>query len=271
MSVLNKSTSVMQLTWLDSNSWLIELAQKRILLDPWLVGSLTFGNLPWLLRGYRSQEHVIPDSLDLILLSQGLEDHAHPETLRQLNKSIPVVGSVSAAKVARQLGFSQVTALKHNETFVLGDRVSIQATVGSPLGPLVQENGYLMKELATGTTLYYEPHGSHPPTLKESAPIDVVIAPLIDLTLPIVGSIIKGAESALELAQRVNPQVMLPTAADGNVQYEGVLLSMLKAIGSVDEFRAKLIENNLSTKVFEPKPGVCFAVPLEGRVDGSMS
>jgi len=40
----------MYLTWLDSNSWLIELAGKRILLDPWLVGDLTFGNLTWLFR-----------------------------------------------------------------------------------------------------------------------------------------------------------------------------------------------------------------------------
>ena len=32
----------MYLTWLDSNSWLIEMGGKRVLLDPWLVGSLIF-------------------------------------------------------------------------------------------------------------------------------------------------------------------------------------------------------------------------------------
>ena len=244
----------MYLTWLDSNSWLIELAGKRILLDPWLVGNYTFGNLTWLFKGYRHQERAIPEALDLILLSQGLEDHTHPETLKRLDKAIAIVGSPSAANVAQQLGFSQVTALKHGEIFTL-DHLTIQATPGSPLGPLVQENGYLLKDLVSGVKLYYEPHGFHAPTLKENAPIEVVITPLIDLGLPVLGSIIKGTESALKLAQDVRPQVMLPTAAGGDIMVEGWLLSMLTEIGSPDEFRAKLAENNLDIKVLEPKPG----------------
>ena len=244
----------MYLTWLDSNSWLIELAGKRILLDPWLVGNLTFGNLTWLFKGYRHQERAIPEALDLILLSQGLEDHTHPETLKRLDKAIAIVGSPSAANVAQQLGFSQVTALKHGEIFTL-DHLTIQATPGSPLGPLVQENGYLLKDLVSGVKLYYEPHGFHAPTLKENAPIEVVITPLIDLRLPVLGSIIKGTESALKLAQDVRPQVMLPTAAGGDIMVEGWLLSMLTEIGSPDEFRTKLAENNLDIKVLEPKPG----------------
>lgn len=244
----------MYLTWLDSNSWLIELAGKRILLDPWLVGNLTFGNLTWLFKGYRHQERAIPEALDLILLSQGLEDHTHPETLKRLDKAIAIVGSPSAANVAQQLGFSQVTALKHGEIFTL-DHLTIQATPGSPLGPLVQENGYLLKDLVSGVKLYYEPHGFHAPTLKENAPIEVVITPLIDLGLPVLGSIIKGTESALKLAQDVRPQVMLPTAAGGDIMVEGWLLSMLTEIGSPDEFRTKLAENNLDIKVLEPKPG----------------
>jgi len=32
----------MQLTWFGANSWLLEW-QQRILIDPWLVGSLVFG------------------------------------------------------------------------------------------------------------------------------------------------------------------------------------------------------------------------------------
>lgn len=252
----------MYLTWLDSNSWLIELAGKRILLDPWLVGDLTFGNLTWLFRSYRHQERAIPESLDLILLSQGLEDHAHPETLKRLDKTIAIVGSPSAAAVAQRLGFSQVTALQHGETFTL-DQLTIQATPGSPLGPMVQENGYLLKDLDSGVKLYYEPHGSHAPTLKENAPIEVAIVPLIDLALPVIGSIIKGSESALKLAQAVQPQVMLPTAAGGDVLFDGVLISMLKAIGSPDQFRAKLAENQLQTRVLEPKPGERVKISLQ--------
>src|SRR6476469_2445707 len=112
----------MYLTWLDSNSWLIEMGGQRILLDPWLVGPLMFGNINWLFKGTRPQERPIPDRIDLILLSQGLEDHTHPPTLQQLDRNIPVVASPNAAKVVRELGYKQVTTLTHGETFNLDNQ-----------------------------------------------------------------------------------------------------------------------------------------------------
>lgn len=250
----------MYLTWLDSNSWLIEIADRRILLDPWLVGELTFGNVGWLFKGTRSHDRPIPENLDLILLSQGIEDHAHPETLKRLDQSIPVVASASAAKVAQAIGFKSITTLKHGESFTLSSSVQIQATVGSSLGPGTQENGYLLTELPTGVTLYYEPHGNHP---SLPSPIDVVITPIIDLALPLVGSIIKGTESAIALAKQVKPQVMLPTAAGGEIQFEGVLISLLKEIGNADDFRAKLAEADLTPQVIEPKPGDRIEIAVE--------
>ncbi len=44
----------MHLTYFGANSWLIELGKQRILIDPWLVRSLIFGNLPWLFQGQRT-------------------------------------------------------------------------------------------------------------------------------------------------------------------------------------------------------------------------
>lgn len=251
----------MYLTWLDSNSWLIELADRRILLDPWLVGELTFSGAGWLFKGTRSHDRPIPENVDLILLSQGIEDHAHPETLKRLDRSIPVVASPSAAKVVQAIGFESITTLKHGESFTLGQSVQIQATPGSSLGPGTQENGYLLTELPTGVTLYYEPHGNHPSVL--STPIDIVITPLIDLALPFVGSIIKGTESAIELAKQVKPQVILPTAAGGEIQFEGILISLLKEIGNIDTVRSKLTQANLNTQVIEPKPGDRIEVAVE--------
>jgi L-ascorbate metabolism protein UlaG (beta-lactamase superfamily) len=261
----------MYLTWLDSNSWLLEIGGKRILVDPWLVGSLSFSNLDWLFKGSRSQERQIPENIDLILLSQGLEDHAHPPTLMQLDRSIPVVASPNAAKVVKQLNYTQVTALGHGETFTFSQNVEIKATPGSPIGPTLLENGYLLKELETGFTLYYEPHGYHSPSLKEDTPVDVVITPMIDLALPLVGSIIKGRNKAFEVAQWLQPQVMLPTAAGGDVIFEGLLLSVLKAVGSVEEFRSLLEKNNLSTRVLEPKPGERFELQLQKRSASEVS
>jgi L-ascorbate metabolism protein UlaG (beta-lactamase superfamily) len=254
----------MYLTWLDSNSWLIEIGEKRVLVDPWLVGSLTFGHLDWLFKGSRSQERPIPDNIDLILLSQGLADHAHPPTLERLDRHIPVIGSVNAAKVARDLGYGQVTALAHGEVVKLG-QLEIRSLPGAPIGPTTIENGYLLKDLTQGKTLYYEPHGYHSPVLKSYAPIDVVITPLIDLALPLVGSIIKGNQSALELVQAVKPQVILSTATGGDVVFEGLLISVLKVVGGVAEFRSLLAQNHLTTQVIDPKSGDRFELQLAPR------
>lgn len=254
----------MHLTYLDSNSWLIELGGKRILLDPWLVGPLVFGNAGWFFKGERRIPRQIPENIDLILLSQGLEDHAHPETLKTLDRQIPVVGSPNAAKVVRELGYTQVTELPHGQSFS-EDGLDIKAVPGSPIGPMLTENGYLLKEIATGYTLYYEPHGYHSETLKDLAPIDVVMTPIIDLGLPLLGPILKGTETALKLAQWVTPQVMLPTAAGGDVAFEGLLVSFLRAEGNLEDFRSMLARQNLSARVIEPTPWSRFEVPLETR------
>ena len=252
----------MHLTWLDSNSWLIEMGGQRILLDPWLSGPLVFGNLTWFFKGDRSTPRSIPDNIDLILLSQGLEDHTHPPTLQKLDRSIPVVASPNAAKVVQGLGYSNVTALAHGETFTFIERVKIQATPGSPVGPMLVENGYLLTDLTNGTTLYYEPHGHHSPSLKEAAPIDVVITPIIDLEIPLLGPIIKGRKSALQVVEWLQPQVILSTAAGGDVVFEGLLMSILRALGSVDEFRTSLAQHHLTTRVVDPKPGERFELEL---------
>lgn len=252
----------MKLTWLDSNSWLIELAGKRILLDPWLVGDLAFGNANWFFRSYRKTDRPIPENIDLILLSQGIEDHTHPPTLKVLDKSIPVVGSPNAAKVATELGFQAVTALKHGELYTLANAVKLQATAGSPLGPTTIENGYLVKDIATGATLYYEPHGYHAQSLKQQKSVDVVLTPMIDLLIPPGIPVIKGSKSALELAQWLHPQVMIPTAAGGDIEFEGFLIKFLKAQGSPSELQAQLKAVGLSTQVLEPKPGEAFEVTL---------
>jgi L-ascorbate metabolism protein UlaG (beta-lactamase superfamily) len=245
----------MYLTWLDNNSWLIEMANQRILLDPWLIGPLVFGNLPWLIKGEHQQPRPIPADIDLLLLSQGLEDHAHPETLKALDHDLPVVASPNAAKVVTGLGYSQVTPLAHGERYVLDDQLQIQAMPGSPVGPLLVENGYLLTDLASGTQLYYEPHGNHAPELKAHTPVDVIIAPVVDLAIPLLGPLVKGRASAPEVVQWLQPKVLLPSAAGGDVAFSGLLVSVLRTQGSPEELRQTLAQRHLATELLTPRPG----------------
>ncbi len=251
----------MYLTWLDSNSWLIEMGGQRILLDPWLVGSLTFGNLPWLFKGDKNTERPLPENIDLILLSQGLPDHAHIPTLEVLDRSIPVVASPNAAKIVQKMGYTQVTILAHGQEFIAG-QARIQAVPGSLVGPNLVENGYLLTDLVQNTKLYYEPHGSHSPTLQDMAPVDVVITPIIDLKIPLLGSVIKGTTSALQVAEWLQPQVILPTAAGGDISFEGLLMSVLKAEGDAETLRSLLTAKKLTAKVLEPAAWQRFEVEL---------
>lgn len=252
----------MKLTYLDSNSWLIELDGQRILLDPWLVGELIFGNQAWLFRGKKNNPQPIPENIDIILLSQGLEDHAHPPTLKKLDKDIPVVASPNGAKVATELGYNTVTSLDHMESFKLGNQVEIKAIPGSPIGPTLVENGYIIKGLESGKNIYYEPHGYHSDHLKEATPIDVIITPIINLKLPLLGAVIKGQKTALQVCKWLKPQVILSTAAGGDIDFQGLIISLLKADGTVAEFNHLLQENDLSTKAIDPQSGETIELAL---------
>jgi L-ascorbate metabolism protein UlaG (beta-lactamase superfamily) len=259
----------MQLTWFDSNSWLIEIGGKRLLVDPWLVGSLTFNHLTWLFQGTKTTNRPIPENIDLILLSQGLEDHAHPPTLKILDRTIPVVASPNAAKVASELGYTQIVTLPPGTRYTLDSAVEIEAVPGSPIGPLTIENGYILTELATGQTLYYEPHGYHSPDLKTKSPIDVILTPIIDLKLPLLGPVIKGQQSAVEVCELLQPQVIIPTAAGGDIEFTGLLMSLLRAEGSAESLQALLQAKSLDTKVITPEPGRSFDVALVERTSRS--
>lgn len=242
------------LTWLDLNSWLVELDGQRILIDPWLLGPMTFGLPTWLLALERLSPRPVPPKLDLILLSQGLPDHTHPPSLKALDRQIPLVCPPSALETVQNLGFQNIHVLNHGDSYSWGE-MQIQATVGSPIGPLRQENGYVLKSQASGHSLYYEPHGYPDPVLANFAPIDVVITPMSDVTLPLLGTIIAGKTHGLELVAMVQPQVMLPTANPGEVRASGLLSGLLAGLEMTDTLAADLAQLPNPPQVLHLTPG----------------
>lgn len=251
------------ITWLDVNSWQFTLAGRSILVDPWLVGDLVFGNASWLIRGIRPNPVPIPEHVDLLLLSQGLADHAHPATLDVLDKSIPVVASVAGAKVATDKGFTDVTALNPGKSHRLDNDVLIEALPGAPVGPLAKENAYIVTVLNTGLRLYYEPHGYPDPELGNRPPVDVAITPLVSLTLPLLGPVIRGGEGALELAQKAKPQWLLPTADGGDVTYDGIIAKFLTATGGAEQVKTQLAQANLPTEIRSLRPMETLTLDLQ--------
>lgn len=250
----------MQLTYLDSNTWLFDFNGTHILLDPWLVGSLVFANQAWFFKGDRTKPKAIPDKIDAILLSQGLPDHAHPPTLKQLDRSIPVIASPNAANVVRDLGYTHITSLEHGQSTTLAD-ITIQAVPGSPIGPTLLENAYFIR--STSGSLYYEPHGfHHRPSLEAADPVDAIIVPIVGLNLPIVGAFIKGEDAALDVARLLRPRFVIPTTTRGDVEFTGILNGLLTTSGTESGFQQTLADHCPEVRSILPIPGEAFSLSV---------
>jgi L-ascorbate metabolism protein UlaG (beta-lactamase superfamily) len=249
----------MRLTRIDLNSWLFHLAGRTILVDPWLVDPLVFYGQPWLFTAsHNTPLAVTPETLppiDLILISQGVDDHCHKPTLERLDRAIPVVASPAAARTVRQLGYQHVTTIAHWETFTLGDTLKITAIPGAELQPGQVENGYLLSDCTTDETLYYEPHLFPLKTpIEQLGRVDVAIAPVVGQVFPLLGQVIMGPLEAMHLVETLKPHFFVPTAF-GDIRTDGILPKLIQTVGSVEEFRDRLLASGLPTQLRVPAAG----------------
>ena len=241
----------MHATYFGANGWLLEFGALRVLVDPWLTGPLRFPPGAWFFEGQLPVSQPVPANLDLLLLTQGLDDHAHPDTLKLLPRSLPVVGSATAAARVRQLGFTTVTALAPGE-HCHHDGLDITATAGAPV-PQV-ENGYLLNH-ACGS-LYLEPHGF----LASSLPaqhLDAVITPVVDLGLPLAGAFVRGRTVLPQLLERFTPRTVLASTAGGDVRFSGLLTRALWMKGSGAEAAAAMPQGSA---LIDPQVGERYSL-----------
>ncbi|AIQ97196.1 MBL fold metallo-hydrolase [Prochlorococcus sp. MIT 0801] len=232
-------------TYYGANGWLIELDKTRILIDPWLNGDLTFTPGDWLIKGKLSKENEVPISIDLLLLTQGQPDHAHPPTLEKINKSIPVIASKAASNVASKIGFTQINTLKPGESFK-ENNIYIQASSGAPVPNI--ENGYIIESGIN--SIYIEPHGFLDKKLK-ARKIDLVITPVIDFSLPLVGKFIKGKTVLPQLLKLFNPSTVLASTTGGDITFTGIINNLIKVDGSVEDM---CLLKDRSTILINPEP-----------------
>lgn len=251
----------MNFTYFGSNTWLLHLGTQSILIDPWLVGNLTFGGQDWFFKGSLKHPLPIPQTIDLILLSQGLADHAHEPTLKALDIHIPVIGSKTAAAVAQRLGYTQVTALSPGDRYTVGTgpgAIEIEAVSGAPV-PQV-ENGYVLTCGESQQRIYYEPHGFFDRNIARFAPVEVLISPVVNLELPLLGPLINGYTAAPELVKLLQPKHILPTATGGEVEFTGILMGLLKDHGTIADFEKTLKNNGSKAIVTSLAPGETVAL-----------
>lgn len=251
-------------TYGGANGWLLQFAHPdvdgpplRVLVDPWLQGPLVFPPGPWLLKGELNDPLPVPEALDLLLLTQGLDDHCHPASLALLPRDLPVVGSAAAAARVRQLGFTAVTALKPGQQHRSGP-LTITASAGAAVPQT--ENGYLLEH--PGGSLYLEPHGFLAQDLTPRR-LDAVITPVIDLGLPLAGAFVRGRQVLPELLELFQPTTVLASTTGGDVRFSGLITGLLRSEGTIEEASA-MVETATggSTRLIEPVPGVAYDLPV---------
>jgi len=286
------------LTYLEINGWLLSTCGITILIDPLLEGPLDFG-IPDL---YQGKKRVIPSSgvaetlppIDCILLTQGLDDHAHVRTLQKLQKldpTVPIVAPLSAEGALRTSGFwkggkagifrsqqstPQVRFLKHQQTTIIsprkvekedGSTVTIRATTGALVGPPWQrrENGYILQGSSSsskdGPSIYIEPHVEfNARELRKLGPVDIVISPISGQTLPAF-ELVHGCEETMRLMEILQPKFLVPMQ-NGDIDTEGPVAKFVSEVGSMQEFERRLSSSSLATKLVDVYPGKDIQIPL---------
>jgi len=251
-AALSDDANAAVLTYLEINGWLLSTGGITILVDPILEGALDFG-IPSI---YRANKRTLPSkglceelpTIDCVLITQGLDDHAHIRTLKKLasilDRNVSVIAPPSARGALEQCGFdatrsSNIRFIKPGGQLHIGDEgaVAIKATTGALVGPPWQarENGYVIRT-ASGPSIYIEPHVEYNlQELRNEAPVDILITPVSGQGLPAF-ELVHGPSDVLRLVQTLQPKYVVPMQ-NGDVDAEGLASSLVQSIGSPNEFR----------------------------------
>lgn len=282
------ATDTALLTYLEINGWLLSIGGVTILIDPILEGALDFG-IPAI---YSASKKSLPSTglceslppIDCLLITQGLDDHAHERTLKKLamlDESVPIVAPPSARNALEKSGFGSgdnIRYVRPGDDTVVNQRnngnksdtdrgVTIRATAGALVGPPWQarENGYIIRSSSSkGPSVYIEPHVEYNiKELKREAPVDVVITPVSGQGLPAF-ELVHGPNDALQLVQILRPKYVVPMP-NGEIDAEGLVSPLVQSVGTPEEFR-RMLER--LQRHGESKTQIMNTIPGEGILLG---
>lgn len=233
-------TATVWYTALGNNTFVLEGAGVRILVDPFLVGDLVFFS-PKFYALEKSATHQglgKAGDYDAIMLTQTLPDHAHEPTLRAIVKTrpdVPIIAPGGAGPLLTNIGFTNFTLMSlGTSTQPLPQAKNVRITVGpgSVVGPPGSTPMLAVLFDFDGLRVYHEPHGEHDaPFLSKCSrlgTVHAVVVPVVSTKLqPINYALVNGADEALELARAIKAKtiVALDNAAGKS---QGILAKFLE-------------------------------------------
>lgn len=249
-SVTPPETSI---THLANNTFVLSTPETTLLIDPWLTSDLVFLN-PLFFRGSKpatgqqAAAKLDLSAIDAVLLTQGLPDHAHPPSLRLLDREKPIYAPNKARKLLHELEFRNVHFMEAGKYCELQHGVKLTAAKGSVVGPPWSEPQLAYIIEFTGpeggvSRIYHEPHGNHDDTVlqKWKGKLDAALAPVISTKIPLLGNyaLVNGVEEAVGLCRKVIPRKCV-TFDNSSEETSGVLPRFLQSRGGVDTFQKEI-------------------------------
>jgi len=204
----------MQLTPLNADSsWLLQMGDRKILIDPWLMGSQVDG-FAWFSKQWHKESCVSVEKLpsfDGILISHSFTDHCHKETLLKFPSETPIWAAPSAAKYIRSWKyFNTVYSLSSSSPLSTGT-LEFKFYPGKRWYDPVHD-AVLITDKSKNETLFYAPHGFR---IQSLLPTDVtaLITTTITYDLPfwLGGTINLGKQHALKLVEATHPKHVIYT------------------------------------------------------------
>ena len=207
-----------QIRYLEGNSFVVKIGDVDIWIDPVLSGNLDFG-MPALYSGKKrlvdndKELDAFKNTADVVLITQGFDDHAHTPTLQKLRTirpDIPYVVPTSAVKILRECNIPEkkISVMSPMQKLLISKDIELVATSGALLGPpwKKKENGYILRKTPSSSSpsssfpsIYIEPHCMYDENELAKYACDVVITPIVRQSLPAF-ELVGGGEKALKLA-----------------------------------------------------------------------
>lgn len=274
LALITVVVSLSTVRYLETNSWVFTVGKTTVLIDPVLSTPLDFG-IPWLYSGKKrtidgpKEVEILAQSCDYILLSQGLDDHTHSSTvkdiLRRRKKPLKFIAPKSSVPILRSAGvdLSNVDILSPGDRLKFNsegrDSFEVLATTGALVGPPWQanENGYIIR--AGKTSLYYEPHCMYDESELSRYQVDYVISPLVSQNLPFF-TLVDGGDKAIRLAEILKAKAIIPMA-NGELEQSGILANIIRKGESAEAIICRMSQDKkFKAKIFDVKPGVSITL-----------
>lgn len=238
----------------DYQSWMIEVGDKRVAIDPWLREELILPPGPWMFARRRPLPMGGPEAVrdvDALVLSAPFGDHCDEQTLSVLSRDVPVFANQAAAKRARGFGFRNIEIMKDGARVSPFDGLTLEGI--APGFPYHKDSlGFVFE--ADEKRAYLETHLVDLRHKHRLGQLDALIIPVQGarfLGLPLAMSPERAVRTVLELA----PTRVIPTGTDPQIATGLMQRLLLWFRGDVQGFGSLLREASVKAEYLALSPG----------------